>query len=175
MTAFIKRQILSSNWLWKGKSMTNNNIIEFDLILMDLKSTNVKDTYSKLSAHIHRIIGTSEKTILNHLMTLEKEQGSGIGKGVAIPHMRLPRLTRPLTIFAKLSSTVDFKANDGEPVDIVCLVLSPEFEGPKHLQRLSQTTRLLNDTHLLEKLRSTQDKDDVKMIMKEKNNARLAA
>jgi PTS system nitrogen regulatory IIA component len=155
--------------------MTNTNIIEFDSILMDFKSANIKETFSKLSAHIHRIIGTSEKTILNHLLALEKEQGSGIGKGVAIPHMRLPRLTRPLTVFAKLSSSVDFEAADGEPVDMVCLILSPEYEGPKHLQRLSMVTRFMNDTDTLKKLRSCEDKDDVRMVLKQKNNMRAAA
>lgn len=155
--------------------MTDTPAIEFDSIIMDLKTTSVKETFLKLSAHINRLIGTPEKVIFNHLMELENKSSSGIGKGVSIPHMRLPRLTRPITVFAKLSSNVDFNSSDGEPVDIVGLVLSPEHEGPKHLQRLAATTRFFNNAETLTNLRMCEDKDDVKMVLKQKNDLRIAA
>ena len=108
-------------------------------------------------------------------MDLEKQGSSGIGNGVAISHMRLPRLTRPMIIYSKLSHMVDFNANDGEPVDLMCLVLSPEFEGPKHLQRLAKVTRFFNDEHFCNQLRQASDKQDIRFILKEMNDRKLAA
>lgn len=156
--------------------MTNDiHKIEFDSILIDLKTSGVKHAFKSLSAHIHRLIGAPEDKIFTQLMTLEKEGTSAIGNGVSIPHMRLPRLTRPMTIFAKLPNSVDFGASDGEPVDIICLILSPDFEGPKHLQRLHAVTRFFNNQEIRNALKKAKDKDDVRMILKQENHLRLAA
>ncbi len=149
--------------------------IEFDSILIELKTSGVKHALKTLSTHVHRLIGAPEDKIFTQIIALEKEGTSAIGNGVSIPHMRLPRLTRSMTIFAKLSSSVDFGANDGEPVDMICLVLSPEFEGTKHLQRLHTVTRFFNNKEIREALRGAEDKDDVRMILKQENHLRLAA
>lgn len=149
--------------------------IEFDSILIDLKTSSVKHALKTLSAHVHRLIGAPEDKIFKQFMAFEKEGTSAIGNGVSIPHMRLPRLTRPMTIFAKLPTSIDFSASDGEPVDMICLILSPEFEGPKHLQRLHTVTRFFNNKEIREALRGATDKDDVRMILKQENHLRLAA
>lgn len=160
----------------KGKTMTNEiNKLHFDSIITELKSTSVKGVFQKLSVHVHRLIGTPEKLIFNYLIESEKTDNSGIGNGVAIAHMRLPRLTHPMIIYSKLSQSIDFKSNDGEPVDLVCLILSPEHEGAKHLQRLSKVTRFFNDRVFCNKLRQAKDKDDIRQALKDINNHRIAA
>lgn len=154
--------------------MTNDiNELQFDSILMDLKASNTVQILQKLSEHTARLIGTPKQLLMDHLQN--QEQSSGIGGGVAISHMRLPRLTKPLIIFVKLSNNVDFKAMDGEPVDLVCLVLSPEFEGPKHLSRLAKVSRFFSSHSFCEQLREAQDKDDVRLALKNINMRRIAA
>jgi PTS system nitrogen regulatory IIA component len=174
MAAFIREHKL--NWTLKGKAMTNEiNVLHFDSIITELKATNVKQVFQTLSTHVSRLIGTPEKFILESLINSEKQENSGIGHGVAISHMRLPRLTRPMIVYAKLLSIVDFQSSDGEPVDLVCLILSPEFEGSKHLQRLAKVTRFFNDKNFCAELRAAEDKDDIRLTLKEMNNRKLAA
>ena len=156
--------------------MTNEmNMMHFDSILPELKATNVKQIFQGLSAHVSHLIGTPEKFLFDSLMELEKQESSGIGNSVAISHMRLPRLTRPMIIYSKLSHMVNFNANDGEPVDLICLVLSPEFEGPKHLRRLAKVTRFFNDKHFCDQLRQANNKEEVRFALKEINDRKLAA
>lgn len=154
------------------KEMTTLN---FDSIITDLKATNVKQVFQKLSHHVHRLIGTPESTILETLISFEKEGTSGIGGGVAISHMRLPRLTHPMIIYAKSSNDINFQAHDGEFVDLICLVLSPEHEGVKHLQRLSKVTRFFNDKNFCDMLRHAEDKADIRQALKIMNHSRVAA
>lgn len=154
--------------------MTNNiNELQFDSILLDLKASNTKQIFQKLSEHTARLIGTPKKFLIDHLH--EQEHSSGIGGGVAISHMRLPRLTKPLIIFSKLTHPVDFHAMDGEPVDLVCLVLSPEFEGPKHLSRLAKVSRFFNNNSFCNQLREAQDKGDIQLALKNINMRKIAA
>lgn len=154
-----------------------NNIHElrFDSILPDLKVKTTKQVLQQLSKHISNLIGTSQKSLFDNLSKQETEQSSGIGQGVAITHMRLPRLTKPFVVFTRLPHKVDFKAIDDVPVDLVCLVLSPEYEGPKHLRRLAKVSRFFSDKAFCNNLRSSQDADDIRMALKEVNNRKMVA
>lgn len=149
--------------------------LRFDSIIAELKVTGSKQVFQKLSEHVSRLVGTPQKTVKESLLAQEKAQSSGIGQGVAIPHMKLPSLTKPLVIFAKLARPVDFKSSDDEPVDLVCLVLSPTHDGPKHLRRLARTTRFFTDKSFCNQLRSATDIDDIRLIVKEINNRKMAA
>jgi nitrogen PTS system EIIA component len=66
-----------------------------------------------------------EDTIFEALMKREELGSTGVGNGVAIPHARM-RLKQPYGIIARLKHPIDFNAIDGEPVDLVCLLLLPD-------------------------------------------------
>ncbi len=153
----------------------NINQLRFDSILPDLKVTGRKQIFHHLSAHVQKLIGSPSDNLANALYDLEKECSSGIGNGVAIPHTKLPRLTNPLVIFTRASNPIDFKAADNMPVDLICLVLSPNHEGASHLQLLAKVSRFFNDKYFCESLRHAQDSDDIKMILNDVNRKRLAA
>lgn len=153
----------------------NINQLRFDSILPDLKVTGRKQIFLHLSAHVEKLIGSPAENLSNALYDLEKEFSSGIGNGVAIPHTRLPRLTNPLVIFTRSTIPVDFKAADNIPVDLMCLVLSPNHDGASHLQLLAKVSRFFNDKYFCESLRHAQDIDDIKMILNDVNQRRIAA
>lgn len=154
----------------------NMQSVYFDSILSDLKVADSKQLYSRLSNHTAQLIGIPEKFLLGLMMEQERRQGSGIGKGVAIPHIRLARLTKPMVVFAKLARpVVDIEAVDEDPVDLVCLVMTPAYEGPTHLQRLSRITRFMSNTEFCDSLRKAVDADEIRMVLKEANNRKLAA
>ena len=60
-------------------------------------------------------------------------------------------------LFAQLSEPVEFDAVDGEPVDIVFLLLAPEGAGADHLKSLARISRLLRERGSVEKLRASKD------------------
>lgn len=149
--------------------------IYFDSILLDMKANNPKQIYQKLSKHISNLIGTPENYFLKLLDENENYQNSGIGNGVAVIHARLPRLTRSMIVYSKISNPVNFSAADGVPVDMVALVLSPEFEGPKHLQRLAMVSRFFSNEETCAMLREATNYDSVRMTVKEMNERKKAA
>jgi PTS system nitrogen regulatory IIA component len=54
------------------------------------------------------------------------ELGStGIGNGVSIPHARLHQLKRLFGLLVRLKQPIAFQAIDGQPVDIVFMLLLP--------------------------------------------------
>ena len=150
------------------------NELRLDSIMPSVKANNRKQLLQQLAKHTSKLIGTPEKTLFDNLIDMEAEQNSSIGHGVAIPHYRLPRLTKPIFIFAKLERPIDYNANDGNPVDLVCLVLSPEHEGPIHLRRLAKAARFFNNGQFRQALRMAETANDVKKALKEVNTVRKA-
>lgn len=86
--------------------------------------------------------------VLEHLEEREKLGSTGFGKGVAIPHARIPGIRRPIAAVLKLERSVDFDAADGLPVDLVIGLLSPEQSGAAHLQALAAASRLVRDERM---------------------------
>lgn len=119
--------------------------------------------------------GFPARVLYTQLMGREEQATSGIGEGVAIPHLRLPKLQKPFIGFVRLQRPVDFNAVDDAPVDLIVTLLSPGGDGPHHLRRLSRISRLMRDPALLEDLRSTADADGIRSLIEQGSQRLLAA
>jgi len=156
--------------------MTNHTQpMHIDNILLDINADNVKQVFQHLSKHVCQLIGTPEEFLLSSLWQREERQNSGIGHGVAVLDAKLPRLTRPIIIYSTIAKPIEYNASDNEPVDMIALVLSPEFEGSKHLQRLAMVTRFFNDTYVRNTLRQADSYDDIRMVVKDINERKKVA
>ena len=108
-----------------------------------------------------------ELLILETLMKREKLGSTGIGQGIAIPHGKLPSISRVYGLFARLAQPVDFDSVDGQPVDLVFVLLAPEDAGADHLKALAKISRLLRDPAVVAKLRGTDDAQGLYAILTE--------
>jgi PTS system nitrogen regulatory IIA component len=72
---------------------------------------------------------------------------------VAIPHVRLEQVKKPVAILARLKRPIDFDSIDGRPVDLVCLLLLSKENEPIQLNALAAVARRLRMPELLEQLR----------------------
>ena len=81
----------------------------------------------------------------------------GSARASPSPHGKLAGLKRIVGIFARLAEPIDFDAVDGDPVDIVFLLLAPEGAGADHLKALARISRLLREGSAVEKLRASKD------------------
>jgi PTS system nitrogen regulatory IIA component len=74
---------------------------------------------------------------------------TGIGDGIAIPHVRNPILLhvkRPFVSLFLLDRPVDFEAVDGKPVHALFVVVAPSV--PVHLRVLAHLGHVLRDPTL---------------------------
>jgi PTS system nitrogen regulatory IIA component len=94
-------------------------------------------------------------------MQREKLGSTALGAGIAIPHGKLPKLDRIYGVFARLERPIDFEALDGQPVDLVFVLLAPESAGADHLKALSRIARLLRDPQLANQLRDASDAEAI--------------
>ena len=103
--------------------------------------------------------------ILSTLLGREELGSTGLGNGIAIPHGKLPELTRLYGIFARLDKPIDFDSIDDEPVDLIFLLLAPESAGADHLKALARVSRLLRDRTICSKLRGCDTADGLYAVL----------
>ncbi len=101
-----------------------------------------------------------EPAIRDALEARERLGSTGVGRGVAIPHARLHGLAQPFGLFARIEPPIDFGAIDGQPVDLVFLLLTPET-GASHLPALAAISRLLRDADVARGLRVAANARDI--------------
>jgi PTS system nitrogen regulatory IIA component len=159
--------------------MTNKDKkLHFDSIMMDVHANSMKQAYQILADQVSQLIGTPKQSIISHLIEAEKNQTAIIGNGIAIPHMRLERLTKPMVVFMKLNNgidAIDMDNVDDIPADLFCLVLSPDYEGTKHLQRLSMVSRAFKNNGFCKLLRQANNKQEIRSAVEIVNEKRIAA
>ena len=136
-----------------------------DGIVPALKANGKKEILQELAAKAAELCGQSERTILEILQQREKLGSTGVGNGIAIPHGKLPKLNRLFGLFVRLEQPVDFEALDGQPVDLIFLLLAPEAAGADHLKALARVARLLRDTDVARKLRDSRDAEDLYAVL----------
>jgi nitrogen PTS system EIIA component len=146
-------------------SMTLTDLVAPNAILAALKANNKKQTIQELAARAAELTGQNERAILEVLLQREKLGSTAVGNGVAIPHGKLPKLGRLFGLFARLPRPVDFEALDGQPVDLVFLLLAPEGAGADHLKALARVARLLRDPDNARKLRESRDADALYAVL----------
>ncbi|MGH7693900.1 MAG: PTS sugar transporter subunit IIA [Gemmatimonadaceae bacterium] len=100
--------------------------------------------------------------LLSVLEAREAMGSTGIGDGIAIPHVRNPivlHVEQPFVTLCLLRHPVDFDAIDSKPVHALFMVISPTV--PVHLRVLAQLAFLLRDDGLRGLLRDRASADAI--------------
>lgn len=137
--------------------MTLTDLITRESIIPALKVANKKQALQEISERAAAICGLSVREIFDALLQRERLGSTGIGSGIAIPHGKLNKIDRICGVFARLEKPIDFEALDGEPVDLILLLIAPESAGADHLKALARVARLLRSPNVTAKLRATRD------------------
>ena len=109
--------------------MTITDLVAPEAILPALKVNSKKQALQELAARAASLTGQNERAVFEVLLQREKLGTTAVGYGVAIPHGKLPKLEKLFGLFARLERPIDFEAMDGQPVDLVFLLLAPEGAG----------------------------------------------
>jgi PTS system nitrogen regulatory IIA component len=145
--------------------MPTPELVSPNAIIPALKVNGKKQALQEIAAKAATLTGQSERAILEILLQREKLGSTGVGNGVAIPHGKLAKLGQVFGLFARLERPVDFEALDGQPVDLIFLLLAPEGAGADHLKALARVARLLRDPEVARKLRNSHDADALYAVL----------
>ena len=130
-------------------------------VLVDVRTSNKRQLLQALSARAADSLGLRVDQIAPYLLKREELGSTGIGRGVAIPHARLPDLQRPYGLLAKLRQPIEFEAIDGQAVDIVFVLLLPAKVESGQLEALALVARVLRPPENLVRLRDARNPSEL--------------
>ncbi|ALK08312.1 PTS IIA-like nitrogen regulatory protein PtsN [Blastochloris viridis] len=130
-----------------------------------LRVNSKKQALQELAERAAQLTGRGEREIFETLQQRERLGSTGVGNGIAIPHGKMAKLDRLVGLFARLDKPIDFEALDGEPVDLIFLLLAPETAGADHLKALARVARLLRDPDLVQRLRASRDAEALYVVL----------
>ncbi|MBV8495048.1 MAG: PTS IIA-like nitrogen regulatory protein PtsN [Alphaproteobacteria bacterium] len=143
-------------------------------VIAQLRATSKKQALQEVARRAAAIAGATERQIYDVLAERERLGSTGIGRGVAVPHGKLPDLSRLHGIFARLERPIPFEAVDDQPVDLVFVLLAPLEARTEHLTALALVSRLLRDRTICEKLRGTDSADALYALLTDRTESHAA-
>lgn len=112
--------------------------------------------------------GVERETLVDFLLAREAFGSTGIGDGIAIPHVRNPivlHVESPVVSLSFLAKEADFDAVDGQPVAVLFTFLTPTVKT--HLALLSRLSYLLRDARFLEAVRAREPAERLLTLARE--------
>jgi fructose-specific phosphotransferase system IIA component len=95
----------------------------------------------------------SQGEILDRVMRRESMMTTGIGNGVAIPHGKARSVDRMAAAVGVCPEGLEFDSEDGQPVYLLVLLVSPESATTQHVKVLANLSRLLKEESVRTALR----------------------
>ncbi|MCD6271606.1 MAG: PTS sugar transporter subunit IIA [Deltaproteobacteria bacterium] len=118
-------------------------------IFYRVEGDNKKAVLRSIIEHIWLPEEVDREFLLQVLLAREELGSTGIGDGIAIPHVRNPvvlHITRPFISLCFLEEPIDFSAIDGKHVHALFTIMSPTVRA--HLHMLSRISFALKDKKL---------------------------
>jgi nitrogen PTS system EIIA component len=128
-----------------------------DCIIASLTATSKKHALQELATIAAERTDLDAREIFNTLLQRERLGSTGLGRGIAIPHVKLADLKGIVCLFARLEQPIEYESHDGEPVDLVFLLLAPEHASGDHLKALASISRVVREPSILDALRNAPD------------------
>jgi mannitol/fructose-specific phosphotransferase system IIA component (Ntr-type) len=150
--------------------MKFSDLVCFDAMVPQLESSErdgvISELVSKLGA-AGKLGKAKAGEITKAVIKRENEASTGIGKGVAVPHVKHKAIKDVVAAVGCSSAGIDFSSLDKQPVYSVILLLSPEGKAEKHLQAMETIFKNLQKDDFRRFLRQATTVENIKDVILE--------
>ena len=130
--------------------MNFSKLIKKKNMIADLESTERESVLREMLARLKENGELGEKDseqIFTGLMARERLGTTGIGRGIAIPHVRHDGIKELLVALGRSKSGVDYAAVDGGKVKVIFLVVTPASKQDDYLAVLRYISSIARDDY----------------------------
>ncbi len=142
----------------------------FEAIIPELKATDRDGAIAELVRALQaagKISKGNCKKIIEAVIARENEASTGMGKGVAIPHVKHKAVADVVATVGQSSVGIDFAALDKQPVYSVILLISPADHPDKHLEAMEKVFRHLQQDRFRKFLSQCQNAHQIEDLLRE--------
>ena len=142
----------------------------FDATIPELKTGGRDGVIAELVASLDkagRLGKGSCQEIVKVVIKREKEASTGMGKGIAVPHVKHQAVKDVVAAIGQSSAGIDFSALDKQLVYSVILIISPMDNPDKHLQVMENIFKRLQQEKFRKFLRQSQTAEQIEYLLRE--------
>ena len=118
-------------------------------------------------AEAGRVPSDSAEEIAQAVIKRENEASTGMGKGVAVPHVKHSGVADVVAVIGQTETGIDFSALDEQLVYSVILLISPADSPDRHLQAMENVFKHLQKEKFRKFLRQCQKPEAFEDLLKE--------
>jgi len=145
--------------------MKFKDFICFDASISQLQSSNRDEAIEELVSSLEKsgkLQEENSKGIVKAIIKRENEASTGLGRGVAIPHVKHKSVDGIVAAIGLSEEGIDFFALDKMPVHSIILMVSPQDDPDKHLQAMENIFKHLQVEKFRKFLRQCRTPEQIK-------------
>jgi len=108
----------------------------------------------------------NREKIIDVVFDRERSMSTGMERGIAIPHANSPLIQEVVGAIGISKSGISFESLDGQPAQIITILVIPKDKFQQHVRTLAGIARLLNNDQLTNALRSAATSEEAMEIIK---------
>jgi len=142
----------------------------FEATIVEFASTDRKKIIGQLVTALDeakRLGKGNAVKITRAIIRRENEASTGLGKSVAVPHVKHSAVKEPVAAVGLSSEGIDFKSLDKQPVYSVILLVSPDDQSQKHLKAMKCIMNHLQKDRFRSFLRQAKTTEEVEDLFRE--------
>lgn len=109
----------------------------------------------------------NRKDVIKAVMKRENEASTGMGRGIAVPHVKYKAVKDVVAVIGQSSAGIDFSSLDKQPVYSVILLISPVDNADKHLQAMESIFKHLQHEKFRKFLRQCRSAAQIEDLLRE--------
>ncbi|MCS7258831.1 MAG: SLC13 family permease, partial [candidate division WOR-3 bacterium] len=151
-------------------SVSLKDLFRPELIFINNSLETIEDVFSFVADQLKDkgVIKLTSTTELRKLF-LEREalSSTGIGNGIALPHILVPELTQPVGVVVRVEQGIEWEAIDGQPVKLIVILLSPPSMQDIYLKYLGEIAGNLGSSSVLKKIMNAKKEREIYNLITE--------
>lgn len=142
--------------------MKVSELLKAEFVIPELKGETKEDIINELIDVFKNDprIDDIEK-VRTAVLDREKVMSTGVGKGFAIPHGKTNAVKEIVGAFGKINDGIEYDSLDGNPVQLVFLLVGKDNLISTHIKLLSRISRLMNKDDFRHRLTVANSADEI--------------
>lgn len=141
--------------------MKISTLLDKESILSQASCSSKKCALEKISQIAAEKLDLDNQELFESLIAREKIGSTGVGSGIALPHVKISKELSATAVFLQCEHGIDYDAYDGNKVDILFAIFVPENLCDKYLAALSEISQKLLDKKFLRQLRNAKSNEQL--------------
>jgi fructose-specific phosphotransferase system IIA component len=148
--------------------MKVSELLKPEFIISDLKGESKEEIINELVDLFKDDPRVEDiEKVRSAVLEREKVMSTGVGKGFAIPHGKTNAVKEIIGAFGKIKEGIDYESLDGNPVNLVFLLVGKDNLISTHIKLLSRISRLMNKDDFRHRLVEAKSADEIVKLFSE--------